>query len=112
MDPPAFKPSGMVRQTIGRGHLEGLAERGFGLEQLAGVRRIIGADKSDIFDVPACEGVSPRPADPRRTCIPGKGAPQGKLQQLWPDVMVSIDQGNDPLDAPAVGGNRRGAIFG
>jgi type I restriction enzyme, R subunit len=31
--------------------LQGLAEKGFGLEQLAEIQRIIDAEKSDLFDV-------------------------------------------------------------
>lgn len=33
--------------------LEGLAEKGFGKDQLTEMRKIINAEKSDLFDVPA-----------------------------------------------------------
>jgi hypothetical protein len=32
----------------------GLAEKGFGCEQMAKMQKIIGAGKSDLFDVLAC----------------------------------------------------------
>ncbi len=49
--------------------LLGLAEKGFGYDQLAEMQRIIDAEKSDLFDVlayvayaqPQCDGHQPEP---------------------------------------------------
>jgi len=54
--PELFKSEDELRELWGRpdtrkGLLAGLAERGYGDEQLAEVRRMIDADKSDLYDV-------------------------------------------------------------
>jgi type I restriction enzyme R subunit len=56
--------------------LQGLAEKGFGHDQLAEMHRIIDAEKSDLFDVLAYIAY----ADSRRTGCAGKGGHQHSVQ--------------------------------
>ena len=51
--------------------LEGLAEKGFGHEQLAEMQKIINAEKSDLFDVLAYVAYA-RPGDPRGARSPAR----------------------------------------
>jgi type I restriction enzyme R subunit len=53
--------------------LQGLAENGFGGEQLVEMQRIIDAEKSDLFDVPGSRRLRPPARDSRRTSCKSQG---------------------------------------
>jgi type I restriction enzyme R subunit len=57
--------------------LEGLAEKGFGEAQLAEIRRLIDAEKSDLYDVLAYIAFA---HSPRRACA---NAERGHFRTLW-----------------------------
>ena len=61
--------------------LQGLAEKGFGGEQLAEMQKIIDAEKSDLFDVLAHVAYALPPRDPRGARCPGQGRHQLPLRQ-------------------------------
>ena len=61
--------------------LQGLAEKGFGGEQLAEMQKIIDAEKSDLFDVLAHVAYALPAAHPRRTGRQGQGHHQHAFQQ-------------------------------
>ena len=59
--------------------LQGLAEKGFGGEQLAEMQKIIDAEKSDLFDVLAHVAYALAAGHPRRTRRKGQGRHQHAL---------------------------------
>ena len=61
--------------------LQGLAEKGFGKEQMAEMQKIIDAEKSDLFDVLAHVAYALATAKPRGTRRESKGGNQHPLQQ-------------------------------
>ena len=61
--------------------LQGLAEKGFGKDQLAEMQRIIDAEKSDLFDVLAHVAYALPAAHPRGAGAEGKDRYQHALQQ-------------------------------
>ncbi len=61
--------------------LQGLAEKGFGKEQLTEMQRIIDAEKSDLFDVLAHVAYALPATHPRGAGAEGQGRYQHALQQ-------------------------------
>jgi type I restriction enzyme, R subunit len=61
--------------------LGGLAEKGFGHEQLIEMQRIIDAEKSDLFDVLALCCLCSATTQPRGEGYTGEGRNQDALQQ-------------------------------
>jgi type I restriction enzyme R subunit len=61
--------------------LHGLAEKGFGHEQLVEMQKIIHAEKSDLFDVLAYVAYAPTSTHQARACGPGKAGDRWAVQQ-------------------------------
>ena len=84
--PEFFKDEAELRAlwsapTPARSSWHGLAEKGFGAEQMAEMQRIIDAENSDLFDVLAYVAYAIADAHPRRACRHCQSRDQRPLQR-------------------------------
>src|SRR5581483_5910434 len=83
--------------------LQGLAEKGFGHEQLSEMQRIIDAEKSDIFDVLAHIAYALSPLTREERAVRAKGASASRLnskRQAFVDFVLAqyVKEGVEELD--------------